>query len=305
MHGFTLGVMSCVAAATLLAGEALAGPAGWGAFRSPASGRAEAVGGYAGGCLIGGVALPETGPGFTSIRRHRHRFFGHPALAEFVERFGKAVVAAGLEPVLVGDLSQPRGGRMPSGHRSHQVGLDADVWFGWPAPKRRARDGNFPSLVDARRERIDRSTFAPRHVQLLRMAAEDDAVARIFVNWVIKKELCATVEGDRGWLRKVRPWFGHDRHFHVRLECPEGSPECASQAPIPPGDGCGQETWFSRAEVLARKKAAATAEPRAGGARPGLPLRCRQLLAEAGGGGGRKAAKAREGGKARRPPAPK
>ncbi|MCB9538554.1 MAG: penicillin-insensitive murein endopeptidase [Myxococcales bacterium] len=292
-----------MAATLLLAGEALAGPAGWAAFRSPASGRAEAIGGYAGGCLVGAVALPESGPGFTSIRRHRHRFFGHPALAEFVERFGEAVVAAGLDPVLVGDLSQPRGGRMPSGHRSHQVGLDADVWFGRPAPKKRARDGNFPTLVDARRERVDRTTFGPRHVKLLRMAAEDDAVARIFVNWVIKKELCATVEGDRRWLRKVRPWFGHDRHFHVRLECPEGSPECASQAPIPPGDGCGQETWFSRAEVLARKKAAATAKPRARGARPGLPLRCRQLLAEGGGGG--KAKKARARGKARRPPPPK
>lgn len=298
--------MALVAAATLLAGEALAGPAGWGAFRLPAPGRAEAIGGYAGGCLVGGVALPESGKGYTSIRRHRHRFFAHPALAAFVERFGRAVVAARLEPVLVGDLSQPRGGRMPSGHRSHQLGLDADIWFGRPAPKKRKRDGNFPTLVDARRERIDRSVFGARHVTLLRTAAEDDAVARIFVNWVIKKELCATVEGDRGWLRKVRPWYGHDRHFHVRLECPEGSPECSAQAPIPPGDGCGQETWFSRAEVLARRKAPPSAKPPARRSRPGLPLRCRQLLADAGkGGGGGAKAKARKGGKARRPPAPK
>jgi hypothetical protein len=29
----------------------------------------------------------------------------------------------------IGDISQPRGGPMTSGHASHQIGLDADIWM--------------------------------------------------------------------------------------------------------------------------------------------------------------------------------
>ena len=36
---------------------------------------------------------------------------------------------------LVGDISQPRGGPMFTGHASHQIGLDADVWL-TPMPDR-------------------------------------------------------------------------------------------------------------------------------------------------------------------------
>jgi penicillin-insensitive murein endopeptidase len=76
-------------------------------------------------------------------------------------------------------------------------------------------------------------------VTLLRLAASDPNVERIFVNAVIKTALCrAAPAGDRAWLHRLRPWWEHDDHFHVRLRCPDGSPECQAQAPIPPGDGC-------------------------------------------------------------------
>jgi penicillin-insensitive murein endopeptidase len=75
-------------------------------------------------------------------------------------------------------------------------------------------------------------------------------VDRIFINPAIKKAMCESVpaNGDRSWLRKLRPWWGHDEHFHVRLACPADSPDCFVQAPMPDGDGCGAEleSWLDR-----------------------------------------------------------
>ena len=226
----------------------------WHTISTPTPGPPAAIGGYAGGCLTAAVALPKSGVGYATIRRWRERFYGHPALATFIEQYAAAVKAAGLPELLIGDLSQPRGGRMQSGHRSHQMGLDADIWF--ERPESRDSDDDFDSLVRSRSETIDPKVFKPRHVELLRMAAKSPAVSRVFVNWAIKRELCARVTEDRGWLTKVRPWYGHERHFHVRLHCPEDSPLCEPQSAVPSEDDCGVESWFSRVELRARRKAA-------------------------------------------------
>lgn len=279
-------LLSCLAllAALLVAAPtpALAAPPAWHRFKAPTADPPEAIGGYANGCVLGAVALPESGPGFETIRRARRRYFAHPALARWLVDYAAALHAAGLGPVLVGDLSQPRGGPMPTGHRSHQLGLDVDLWF--TRPDDRSRDLAFASLVDERRERIDPAVFAPHHVELLRRAASDPAVARIFVGWVIKQTLCRTETGDRRWLGRIRPWWGHTRHFHVRLRCPPGSPECQDQAEPPPGDGCGEESWFSRAEVARRNREAKIKPAKPGPKRPPppprplLPARCKALL---------------------------
>lgn len=258
----------------------------WHEVREPVEAPAEVVGSYAGGCLVGAVPLPAQGVGFETIRRWRNRFYGHPNLAAWLDTFGQRIQAAGLPAVLVGDVSQPRGGRMKNGHRSHQVGLDVDIWFGRPPADRRDQDAHFPSLVDGAREAIDRSVFSPSHVAVLRHAAAAPEVDRIFVNWVIKKELCTLPEGERAWLHKVRPWYGHDSHFHVRLRCPADSPLCRPQSALPKGDGCGEESWFSRAATAERKKARAVvaARPKKGG-KPGHTdtsrARCAEVLAAA------------------------
>lgn len=251
----------------------------WSSFKKPATGQPEVVGTYSNGCLIGGAELPASGPGYQSIRRYRKRYFGHPRLVRYVKDLASKLNESGFGDILVGDMSQIRGGPLPYGHRSHQLGLDVDLWFTKPAKGKRNDDKHFKSLVDPHRETIDRSVWSDRIPQTLRSAAEHPEVARIFVHWVIKNELCKTVGDDREWLRKIRPWWGHSSHFHVRLECPKDSASCVSQAVIPAGDGCGKEKWFSAAEVKRRKKKA--------GKRPGkkkprkpkvLPRRCRQLL---------------------------
>mgnify|MGYP003952673017 CR=1 FL=1 len=259
---------------TFTAGVAVAKGNPWSRFKAPI-GTAESIGSYSKGCLLGGVALPETAAGLETIRRYRKRFFGHPVLTDFLLAYGQKIKEAGLGVVLLGDLSQVRGGPMPSGHRSHQMGLDADVWFTTPPAAKRCKDGAFTSLV-TKNEKIDKRVFTARHVKLLRTAAKSPAVARIFVGWVIKRELCRVVEGDRAWLGKIRPWWGHTRHFHVRLHCPPGGPDCRNQGAVPTGDGCGKEVWFSKAAVAKRKKKKTKKKKK----KPYTPLpsRCLELI---------------------------
>ena len=64
------------------------------------------------------------------MRLSRNRNWGHPMLVELVKKLAiEAKAYDGWPGLLVGDLSQPRGGPMLTGHRSHQMGLDADIWF--------------------------------------------------------------------------------------------------------------------------------------------------------------------------------
>jgi len=82
--------------------------------------------------------------------------------------------------------------------------------------------------------------WSPRYRDALKQAALSPEVERIFVNAIIKQALCYS-ETDRRWLNKVRPWWGHDAHFHVRLACPPDSAQCRPQKPFPPSDGCGSD----------------------------------------------------------------
>ena len=226
----------------------------WSLIEQPTPGPAQAIGSTANGCLTGGVQLPADGPGYEVIRLSRRRYFGHGDMVDFVEGLGKRALAAGLPLFYVGDMAQPRGGPLPFGHASHQTGIDVDIWFtaetrpGLPQSAR--EEPPLPSMIVAGDSpHVDSSQFGKRQVTLLRLAAGDPRVDRIFVNPVIKLAMChgfggATVGGS-AWLQKLRPWWGHDDHFHVRLRCPEGSPDCEPQRPVPDGDGCDAslEDW--------------------------------------------------------------
>ena len=245
---------------------------------TPAPGAPAAFGSYAKGCLAGAVALPQDGPGWSAMRLSRGRHWGHPALAAFIARLAAQAPQEGLDGLLIGDMGRARGGPMASGHRSHQTGLDVDIWLrprtGIPSKAQRETVPSF-DLVRGRKA-LQPDLFARSAAPMIRRAAEDPAVARIFVNAAIKKRLCTLAPPDeRAWLRKVRPWWGHDAHFHVRLACPAGSPGCVDQAPPPAGDGCGAalDWWF-------------TDEPYSGTSKPpveltmdDLPRQCRAVLA--------------------------
>jgi penicillin-insensitive murein DD-endopeptidase len=219
----------------------------------PSLGKAMAIGYYPRGCLQGGVELPVSGPNWQVMRVSRNRNWGHPELVKFLERFAPlAAEATGWRGILIGDMAQPRGGPLPFGHRSHQIGLDVDVWF-MPMPdrelSRQERDNIVASnLVAADGKSINGKTWSPSHVAFIRTAAEQPEVERVLVNAAIKKELCRVEgNGDKSWMSKVRPWYGHADHIHVRLKCPADSPDCRAQPAVPAGDGCDKslKSWFA------------------------------------------------------------
>ncbi len=216
---------------------------------APAPLEARSIGSYARGCLAGGIALPVNESAWQVMRLSRNRNWGHPALIAFLERFAIASQKVGWPGLLVGDMGQPRGGPMLTGHASHQIGLDADIWL-MPMPNRVLSPGERESIsavsvVQSDKIEIDPKVWTPLHVRLIRQASLDPEVARIFVNPAIKKALCDEAGPDRAWLTKVRPWYGHNYHFHVRLACPADMASCKDQEAPPAGDGCGKDlAWW-------------------------------------------------------------
>ena len=255
----------------------------FGRVTTPADLQARSIGFYAHGCLAGAEALPVDGATWQVMRPSRDRNWGNPALIAFLERFAKKVPSAtGWPGILVGDISQPRGGPMLSGHASHQVGLDADIWL-TPMPDRplsRAERETMMSTNVVRTDRldVDRTKWTPAHMALIRAAAEQPEVERIFVNAAIKKAICRDARGDRTWLSKVRPMYGHDYHFHVRIKCPPGENTCAGQQPVQPGDGCDASlSWWFRESIL-HPRPNPNARPRPGLTLAQLPDACRRVL---------------------------
>ncbi len=247
----------------------------WHGATSPNIGPPRAIGGYAAGCLSGGHALPPDGAGYQVIRQSRRRVYGHPALIDYVRDFGRRLAAAGDRIAIIGDLAQPRGGPMDYGHVSHQSGLDVDIWLRLDLPRLpvadRERLEERSMVADDGRTMTD--AWGDAQVQLVRLAADDSRVARIFVSPAIKRSMCNHAWTDRSWLRRLRPWFGHTAHMHVRLGCPTDSPECRPQAPPPPGDGCGTElaSWFSPATGDGGGRSASRPRPK-------QPAGCQRVL---------------------------
>ena len=199
-------------------------------------------GSYAKGCVAGAQQLAETGPTWQAMRLSRNRNWAHPEMIDYIKKLSaKAAQQPGWEGLYVGDLSQPRGGPMLTGHASHQMGLDGDFWMLPPKSLNLSRaEREKISSISMRRTRgaYVNDSWTRQHHEILKAAASDPRVARIFVFPGAKVQMCADEKGDRSWLRKIRPWYGHHYHFHVRLSCPSGARGCVNQAPPPPGDGC-------------------------------------------------------------------
>jgi penicillin-insensitive murein endopeptidase len=267
------GLAALMALTTL---PALAQPASqWATASGPASGPPRVIGGTALGCLQGAVQLPFEGVGYQAVRVSRNRHWGHPDLIRFVQDMARDARRRGFPDLWIGDLAQPRGGPMPWGHASHQTGLDVDIWLDLnpkPAMSRAEREEiRVASLVLPDQSGVDPQTFTPRHAAFLRLLAEHPGVDRLIVNHGIKRSLCADHRGE-AWLRRVRPWRGHDSHVHVRLRCPASSPECREGNPLPAGDGCDASLDWWLSEEARRPP------PRAPGPPPALPAACAGVL---------------------------
>jgi penicillin-insensitive murein DD-endopeptidase len=257
----------------------------FGGVQLPSIGKAVAIGYYPRGCLAGGVELPINGPNWQVMRLSRNRNWGHPSLIQFLEKFAPlAAKATGWKGIMVGDLAQPRGGPSPSDHSSHQTGLDVDIWF-MPMPDRvltkEERDTiSASNLVSDDWKHLNPQTWTPQHVAFIKTAAQQPEVERVLVNAAIKKELCRVEQKQpHAWMAKVRPWYGHHDHIHVRLRCPADSPNCRAQEPVSGGDGCEAkelDVWFS--DKVLKRKIVTPAKPPKPMMLADLPPACKTVL---------------------------
>jgi penicillin-insensitive murein DD-endopeptidase len=243
------------------------------------------IGSYDKGCLAGGEQMPINGDTWQVMRLSRNRYWGHPDTIALLKRLAAKVHKdAGWPGILVGDIGQPRGGPALTGHASHQIGLDADIWL-TPMPdhllsREEREETSAVMMVRDDRLDVDPKVFTTGHVLLLRDAAQEPAVQRIFVNAAIKKALCREAKGDRSWLAKIRPWYGHDYHFHIRMRCPPGSSECKGQADQRGGEGCGKDElgyWF-KDSIIHPEPPKEPPKPRTGPTLAQLPAACKKVL---------------------------
>jgi penicillin-insensitive murein endopeptidase len=263
----------------------------WSQVHHPSLHQAEIRGSYAGGCLHGAQPILDDQGDFFLMRIARRRYYAHPSMRTFIKAFSRQIKAHQLGVLLVGDIGQARGGPALKGHASHQVGLDADIWFWLGAPanigklsQQEREHISAMSMLNSKRNGVNRQRFGARQMAALKLAAEDPNVQRIFVNPHIKNELCQ-VTHNAAWLEKIRPWWGHHYHFHVRLACPATEPHCQAQAAVPEGAGCGKTLawWFSKEAADALRKSMADARKRTDRQRLAdklakLPASCSEVL---------------------------
>ncbi len=270
----------------------------FGAMSLPSADDPMPIGSYAKGCAAGLVELPETGPTWQAMRLSRNRNWGHPEMISFLVDLSQTAAAIGYgRGLYIGDISQPRGGPMTSGHASHQIGLDADIWM-LPPRSLGLSEGEREDIssipVRSAYQRSVTKNWTKTHHRLLQEAALDPRVDRIFVAAAVKIEMCKTARAsDKKWLQKIRPVAGHDTHFHVRLKCPKGARLCETQTPTVAelsknGDGCDETlTWWvtdylDPPKPTKKKKPSEDDAPRKKGPREftlaDLPKQCRNVL---------------------------
>ncbi|PQJ85124.1 penicillin-insensitive murein endopeptidase [Aliivibrio sifiae] len=244
----------------------------WESMQLPTTQAIESIGSYANGCLEGAKALPLTGKGYQVVRSERKRYFAHSDTISFIQDLALKSEMKLNKQLLIADMSLPQGGRFSHGHSSHQTGLDVDIWLrllNKPLTEKELKQPYSISLVDKPTSSIRDKQWQPEHFELIKMAAKDERVARIFVNSAIKEKLCEEENRNTEWLRKVRPWWGHSAHMHVRLKCPPEDKNCISQAEPPEGDGCGYEAQSWRVNPTPQKKRAPA---------PVMPKQCTEML---------------------------
>ena len=226
-------------------------------LNDPTKTNANAIGSYAKGCLDGAKSLPFNGPNWQVLHPQRNRNWGHPETIELVKRVSKAANELGWTGLFIGDISQARGGPMPYGHKSHQMGLDVDIWLTQPKKMGLTEDELKvvkPISIRSRDHKNTNSNWTDEHMEILKFIALDKVVDRIFITAPAKITMCERAKGDKKWLQKVRPLGGHHQHFHIRLHCPPKSSNCIPQKPTIPDisqslDGCDHtlKWWVTKA----------------------------------------------------------
>lgn len=222
MKNWMLGTVALTASASAMALTP------WQKIDHPVAGAPQAVGGFANGCIIGAQPLPLNSPNYQVMRTDQRRYFGHPDLLAFIQRLSSQANQKALGTVLIGDMAMPAGGRFSSGHASHQSGLDVDIWLQLPRQRWSAQQLLKPQpidLVSGDGKQVVASQWQPQIESLIKLAAQDAEVTRIFVNPAIKQRLCwmpAPIALAAQGAPVVRPSCAHARAPALpgrQLEC--------------------------------------------------------------------------------------
>ena len=230
------------------------------------------------GCIANAAEFSDKDQDY-QVQRRGPRNFAHPLMVQYLNDLSERSLKLGLPPLLIGDLSLRYGGTygLRSAHASHNTGIDVDLPFDFALPRKSEQELINPEDVYIVKGHQIQSTFTKSIELYIKAAASDPRVDRIFVAPMIKKHMCRVYEPkpNNGFLSKLRPWFGHQAHMHVRLKCPSDSPNCVTQVPIPAGTGCGYEvdSWLNPPPPSATKKTAVRKE------RPQPPAQCKLVQA--------------------------
>lgn len=237
----------------------------WALETTPYPAPPESIGSTGSGCLSGAVPLLGSLGQIELMRPERRRHYAHPILRKYLEDLAGHYRKKGLGALFVGDVAQVRGGPFLTGHKSHQTGLDADLWYDVPRPS------NGLNFTDAERSQVsprklgqmpavNPALWSPSIRSRIQIAAKDPRVERIFVHPSIKKAFCEIPayqsRKNKSWMARLRPWWGHDYHFHVRLKCPGSDTRCHETTdPVPSENGCDESLawWFSEEATLVGK----------------------------------------------------
>jgi penicillin-insensitive murein endopeptidase len=253
----------------------------------PIKGTPESIGTYTLGCLVGAESLFPNEPGLVVMRLNRGRFWGHPDLIKMLRDVGEKFRNQRKRDILVGDLSLAHGGPTITDHASHNSGLDVDIWLQSVKLENNnlsLEDRSSKSALSAldKDDKIIKKLWGKNEITMIKLFTQNSRVQRVLINPYLKRDLCENREKyglKDEWLRKIRPWFGHKDHLHVRLICPKNSPDCKPQAPTPPGNGCTGDNfnwWFTdEAKIIPEK-----VDPYENYLKKmkNLPARCKKLI---------------------------
>jgi len=242
------------------------------------------IGFYAKGCIAGADALPINGETWQVMRFVAQSQLGAPAMVALLKRLAdKAHKEAGWPGILVGDMSQPRGGPMITGHAQPSSGPRSDIWL-TPMPNRQLsrdeREKCRVMMVRADRLDVDPSVWTPNHLTVIRAAAREPSVQRIFVNAAIRKRCAAKPGATAAGSPRCARCTATTNHFHIRIKCPR---QRRMRGPAGAIGKRGLQGWRSRLLVQGfgnpPQAAKSALKPRPPMTLAQLPAACRQVLA--------------------------
>ncbi len=206
----------------------------------------EPIGSYNKGSLLNASDLPPEGPGYMRLFTKRNRGWGTEEIVSMIVETAADInqLYPDKDRLQAGDIGAEKGGQI-SRHGSHQNGLDIDITYyrvNGKEQKPESINGFQESMV--RNGKLSSNFDIVRNWELVKTLHKHGKVQRIFLDTVIKRELCKHARGIGEFtdqvevLRSLRPFKNHSDHLHVRLYCPPEAKACKAQEEVAPGPGC-------------------------------------------------------------------